>query len=450
MQGGERQRQECRNVRSTKESILTRQRDSASLCCFRDMADPERTRVTYVFERWRALSAGIIEAAGTIFLLLVAVRHYHAGPLAKALIASGGSVGLILAPWLVSSVRSLGWPVAQAASRLAGLGAATFLVMALVPFLPVYVIGSVLALTTSFVALPLLTQMYQENYPERERGRLFARAMMIRITTAAGFSELAGRALSGHIDQFRWLLLTFSAASGFAAFCLRRCPSQPLARSEGRHPFRALRFVRDDRLFRQTLIAWMFLGFAMLMMAPLRIEFLANPKYGVRWHGAVLTAATVALLTGVIPNLARLVLNPIWGWLFDHMNFFVLRLTLNLGFAAGIVSFFTTGSQAGLVLGGVLFGVSSAGADVAWSLWVTKFAPPERVADYMAVHTFFTGVRGVVAPVVAFYIVSGMSPTLLGWVSVGLIAVGSAFLVPEIKSGRGRREGTALVEEVSD
>ena len=29
----------------------------------------------------------------------------------------------------------------------------------------------------------------------------------------------------------------------------------------------------------------------------------------------------------------------------------------------------------------ILFGISNAGGDVAWSLWVTKFAPAARVAD---------------------------------------------------------------------
>ena len=188
----------------------------------------------------------------------------------------------------------------------------------------------------------------------------------------------------------------------------------------------------------------------MLMMAPLRVEYLANARYGVRWHGELLTAGTIALLTGVIPNIARLVVNPLWGWLFDHMNFFVLRLTLNLGFALGILSFFVSGSVAGLVAGAVFFGIANGGADVAWGLWVTKFAPPERVADYMAVHTFFTGVRGVVAPVVAFYLVAGLPLNVLGWISVGLIAVGSAVLVPEIKFGKGARRGATLVEEVSE
>ena len=163
-----------------------------------------------------------------------------------------------------------------------------------------------------------------------------------------------------------------------------------------------------------------------------------------------MTAGTVALLTGVIPNIARLILNPIWGWLFDRMNFFVLRITLNIGFTLGILSFFTTGSVLGLVLGAVLFGVSNAGADVAWSLWVTKFAPAERVADYMSVHTFFTGLRGVLAPLVAFSLISRWDPHVLGWISAALIIVGSAFLVPEIKFGRNARPGAALVEEVSD
>ena len=411
--------------------------------------DTRRTATTYRYECWRALPAGVLEAASTVFLLLIAVRYYDAGPLAKAMIASGGSLGLILAPWVVTKVEAFGWPVTRAAARLAVIGALTLVVMAAVPILPVFVGGSVLSTAAAAAMIPLLTQMYQENYPERERGRRFARTIMIRIATAAVFSDLAGRALSGHIGHFRWLLVIFAASFVFMGFCLSRCPSRPLTVSGGTHPFRALRFAWTDRLFRQTLIAWMFLGFAMLMMAPLRVEYLANAKYGVKWQGQWLTAGTIALLTGVIPNVARLLLNPLWGWLFDRMNFFILRLSLNLGFALGIVSFFVSGSVAGLIAGAVFFGISNAGADVAWGLWVTKFAPPDRVADYMSVHTCFTGIRGVIAPVVAFYFVSGLPLNVLGWVSVGLIAIGSAFLVPEIKFGKTARGGPALTEEVS-
>src|SRR5262245_18605081 len=175
--------------------------------------DANRTAITYRYEKWRALAAGVLESAATLFLLLIAVRWYHAGPFAKALVAGGGSVGLLCAPLLVQRVEAYKWPVAKAAACLAALGAFTFLVMAAVPLLPVFVLGSVVALTTSSVAIPLFTQIYQENYPAHERGKLFSRTMMLRIAATAIFSQLGGRALSGHIGQFRWLLLIFAAAS---------------------------------------------------------------------------------------------------------------------------------------------------------------------------------------------------------------------------------------------
>jgi hypothetical protein len=409
------------------------------------MVTAEVTAQTYRCERWRAMANGVLETGGTTFLLLIAVKEYEAGAMAKALVAGGGSVGLMLSPLVVSMVQSLGWRASVAAARLAAVGMGSFLLMAMVPELPVFVGGSVVALAASSSVIPLLTQIYQENYPERRRGHYFSRTVMIRIAVAALFSEVAGRALSGRVEYFPLLLLVFAGAFAFAGFWLERCPSRPLVISEGSHPFRALRYAREDRLFRQTLICWMLMGFGNLMMLPMRVEYLANPRYGL-----ALSVSEVAFLIGVLPNVARLLVNPLWGWLFDRMNFFVLRVTLNVGFAIGILAFFTSNSLMGLVVGALVFGVSNAGGDVAWGLWVTKFAPPERVADYMSVHTFFTGVRGVLAPVVAFHLVTVVGVGALGLISGGMIMLASLMLLPEIKHGHGRRHASALVEEVSE
>jgi MFS family permease len=192
----------------------------------------------------------------------------------------------------------------------------------------------------------------------------------------------------------------------------------------------------------------MLMGFANLMMLPLRVEYLANPKY----HAGqvAMSVGMVAFLTGVIPNLARLVLSPVWGYLFDHMNFFALRVTLNCGFATGILAFFLSDSFWGFVAGAIVFGISNAGGDVAWSLWVTKFAPPDRVADYMSAHTFLTGVRGVLAPLCGFYLVKLWPLGALAAVSSALIAAATLLLVPEIKWGAKARRTTALVEELTE
>jgi MFS family permease len=405
----------------------------------------KRTAITYRYEKWRAATAGIMETAGATFLLLITVRHFEAGATAKAIVAGGASVGLMISPVVVSVVGNLGRPPSRAAAALAAFGALTLLVMAAVPLLPVYVIGSVLATTSASAMIPLLTHMFQENYPVARRGQLFSRTVMIRIAAAAGFSWIGGRVLAADIGYFRVLLVVFAGAMALASYCLSRCPTHPLTNSDGTHPFRALRHARTDKIFRLTLISWMFMGLGNLMMLPLRVEYLANPKYGLH-----LTADRIALLTLVIPNLARLALSPVWGWLFDRMNFFALRATLNFGFAVGIVSFFASDTTTGLILAAVVFGISNAGGDVAWSLWVTKFAPPGRVAEYMSVHTFFTGVRGVAAPFLGFYLITVLTLPTLGWIAAGLIGCSILLLLPEVKWGSRARKGPAVVEELSD
>ena len=409
------------------------------------MSGDQRTAITYRHERWRAISSGIIETAGTTFLLTIAVRAYDSGALWKSALAAGSSLGLLLTPVVVSMVTKRGWAPSRAASSLFYLGAGAFVISALWPWLPLFALASMIAMAAAAAAIPLFTHIYQENYPAAQRGRLFSRTVMIRIATAAAFSEAAGWALSQYLDYFRVLLLFFAAALAFGGWCLGRIPSHPIHDEGGAHPFRAMRFVRDDALFRRTLVCWMLMGFANLMMLPLRVEYLANDKYKLG-----LSIGMVAFLTGVIPNLARLALSPLWGHLFDRMNFFALRMTLNCGFAIGILTFFVSDSLTGLVVGAVIFGISNAGGDVAWSLWVTKFAPPGRVADYMSVHTFFTGVRGVAAPAVGFALMQRYSPGALAGLSAVLILAATLLLVPEIKFGKRGRKGVALVEEISD
>jgi len=326
------------------------------------------------------------------------------------------------------------------------LGAACFLVAALVPSLPGFVLMTVAASTATMAAVPLLTQMFQENYPDSERGSRFSRTVMIRIATAAFFSWLAGRFLSTGIGRFPAVLVVYAAALALSGRWLSRIPGTPLTRKGGTNPFRAFRYVVTDRVFRVTLISWMLMGMGNLMMFPLRVEYLANPKYGM-----AMPAAAIALLTGVIPNVSRFFMVSIWGWLFDRMNFFMMRVVLNTGFAIGILSFFTGDSYFWLVTAAVVFGISNAGGDVAWSLWVTKLAPPSRVADYMSVHTFLNGLRSAIGPLIAFYFVTRWPIGLLGWISVGLIVAASLMLIPDAIAGMpARRTAGRIVEEEPD
>src|SRR5689334_21427360 len=133
-----------------------------------------RTEITFRHERWRAISAGIIESAGITFLLLIAVRWFQAGATAKAIVAGGGSFGLLVSPFIVTQVSRLRWPASMASSALAFCGAGMFALMSLAPSLPLFVIGSLLGMAASTAAVPLFTHIYHENYPEKIRGQLFS------------------------------------------------------------------------------------------------------------------------------------------------------------------------------------------------------------------------------------------------------------------------------------
>ena len=102
------------------------------------MTAVSRTALTYRYDRWRALASGILEAAGSTFLLLIAVRWFNAGDTAKALVAAGGSFGLTLGPWVVAQVETLRWRTSLAAARLMWLGASCMLIMTLWPILPIF------------------------------------------------------------------------------------------------------------------------------------------------------------------------------------------------------------------------------------------------------------------------------------------------------------------------
>ena len=391
----------------------------------------DREAATFRLERVRAIASGVLETAQVTFLLLIATRWFQATPGEKGFLQGASSAGLLLTPVLVSWAAARRWNAERATAGLFALGAVGLAAAALVPVLSVYLAGAGMGFLCVAATAPFVASIISQNYRADRRGELFSRNIVVRILAGMVFAWIAGRVLEADPANFRGILGIYAAALALNAWCAWHLPSVPLVHSAGRNPFRAFRWVRLDPLFRLTLISWMLLGFGNLVMFPLRVEYLANERYGLH-----LGAADIALYTAIIPNAARLAFTRVWGRLFDRMNFFILRIILNTGFMLGILSFFTGSSGLGLWAGAIIFGISNAGADLAWSLWVTKVAPPERVTDYMAVHTFLTGVRGVVAPFAAFYCAANFG--------VGWTAAGAALMILTASLLLARERGPAL------
>ena len=374
---------------------------------------------------------GIFESYGT-FLLIILVRHFHGTSLDKSIVASAGTSGLLLSPVLLFLSRNLGFSAPKTLSRLLAISSCAFLVAATMSeptlFVALVTIGILLPSTAS----PLLTSIFNNNYPPHKRGRLYAQNQAIRILTSIIFGGIAGWFITGAVELYYVLILIFAAALACSSYLVSQIPGD----NQSTPPSPLLScftYLASDSLLRNTTISWMLLGFGNLMMLPLRVEYLANPKYGLN-----LSELEIAAFVSVLPNIARLGGTYVWGRLFDSMNFFTLRMVLNLSFLTGIVSFFMSSSPWGLALSAVIFGFSTSGGDVAWTLWVTKFAPADRVPDYMAVHTFFTGIRGLLAPITAFTLLGVMSIQALSLLSACLILMATILLF-SIREGAKNR-----------
>jgi hypothetical protein len=197
---------------------------------------------------------------------------------------------------------------------------------------------------------------------------------------------------------------------------VRGVPSKPLSTEHIGNPWQSFSLVWKDRLFGYILSAWMLLGIGNLIAIPIRVEYLANPAYGINADNA-----TIAFLLIVIPALARLVSTKFWGHLFDKLHFVTTRNSLNFCFLLSIGLFFFTTHIWLLGLAMAFQGIAMGGGKIFWGLWVTKIAPPEKASAYMSIHMALTGFRGTLAPFFGYWILACSSPAMVAYTGLALI-----------------------------
>ena len=363
---------------------------------------------------------GIIEAGYNSLALLVAIRFFDASDSAKSLIACGASIGFLLAPafLLVASKSHL---KVSGICALCMIGSAIgTLCAASTNQVWVYTIALMAALVIVAQVPSLMVHIYSRNYLHGERGRRISGNLMISAGIGALTSLIIGQLLDQNIQFYHQILLGITIACFCAALLHLRIPSEPLREKNQPSLTQDLRLAFRDRFFAGMLFAWMLMGVGNLVTIPLRVEYAANPSYGIN-----ATNTMVLLITVIIPAITRVISAPVWAFFFDRVNLAFVRISINLFFFGGIFLYFYSQTLIWLAISSALIGWATGGGTLAWSLWVTKVAPPGRESAYMSVHSFFTGVRGVPAPFVGYWILSTLGPKDVAHISVSFIAASS-------------------------
>jgi MFS family permease len=387
--------------------------------------EAQRARTTYFWDRFRGAGQGLIETCWRVFALLVAIRVFDADESLKQFIPAGLGLGFLLSPIGLSIANSLRLRISTIIAFLwcgVALGLAG---MILSPSILPFVICVAFAQVSASQVMPMMTHLYSENYPPEKRGSWLSTTFLIASFIGIGFGYLGGKLLDWDVSLYPLVFGTGIFGSLLAAWSSLKIPSEQAHTLQSRNPLTSMRIAGRDRLFVLMLVAWMLMGIGNLMSLPLRVEYIANPRYGINASNAQVSALLVSTVLTF-----RLLSTKVWGFLFDRVNVVGIRVTLNLFFMGSLVFFFFTTNLWVMAIGCALLGMAFGGGGILWSLYVTKIAPPEQVAAYMSVHSFLTGVRMVLAPIIGYAVMEFTHPTFTAWIALLLIGLSTLIFIP--------------------
>lgn len=390
--------------------------------------DFSQQKRTFKLELLRSVPQGLVTTAATTFVIFIANRDFDMPSRMKAMMLASSSVGLLLSLFVVQWIRRSGWTVNRTAASLWGITGIGFVMAAFSGDRQwLYFTGICMGFVALGAGMPLLSQIYRKHYSDEKRGRLFSISSLLRSTVAAAAGWGFGIWLQG--SGFQMLFVTYGLSCFVMAYCVSAMAPVRLRLSNRIVWFEAFRHAGEDRPFRKLLIVWMILGLGNLISIALFVEYISNPRYGYACD-----ADQSGFITSTIPMIAMMVGVLPWGWVFDRVPFYRVRALVNLFFIIGVLVYFLGDSLLALGIGIAIHGIARSGGEILWSLWTTRFAESDRVAEYQSVHSFLTGVRGVMAPLIAFAVVENLGPSTVAWISAALMGIATVMIFPEIRA----------------
>jgi len=382
------------------------------------MESVNNARATYRNDLLRAPFMGILEAGWMTFALVIAIRYFDASETHKAFIAGAGPIGFLLTPITLYFAANLRACPSRACALVFGIATLLLVGASVAQSLLFFTLFAVASQVAAVQSGPLMLQIYTENYTRAERGRRMTWPFILTALFSIGFALVGGRLLDQKIDGYHWIFIFMTVAAALSALACLKIPSSPLSRDNVGNPWQSFSLIWKDSFFGFILGCWMLLGLGNLIALPVRIDYLANPIYGVNASNT-----TIAMLMLIIPAIFRILSTKMWGHLFDRLHFVTTRNLLSFFFLLSVALFFFTTNIYLLGIAMAFQGLAFGGGKIFWSLWVTKIAPESKASSYMSIHMALTGLRGTLAPFIGYAILSRSTPASVAIIGMLLITV---------------------------
>jgi MFS family permease len=252
--------------------------------------------------------------------------------------------------------------------------------------------------------LTVRAAVWSANYPRGILARITGRIVMLTSLGMAGTAALAGVVLETTPENASRLYLAAGLAGLAAAWLARRVrvrQSFRLLRAEltesGSTEIFSLRIMRQilasDPSYRRFMTCMALFGAGNLMIWGQLVIIFTDQLH--------LSAAMQVSILTIVPLLCVPLFTPLWARMFDAghvIDFRARQCWVTVAGMAVIILAVYSGYHPLLWCAALLFGISTAGANLGWNLGHNDFASLGKVQQYMGVNVTLTGMRGLIAP----------------------------------------------------
>lgn len=357
--------------------------------------------------------AGMLSAAmGGItlpFIIVIARKTLHASPMEVGILTMAPAAGYLLSlPWAnVTLGRSkmpfaiYPWLIARALFFLTIFATTSNI------FVGIYVLFCIFAA----IAVPPYTDIMKEIYPDSDRGKIMGFVRVLTSVCSIIFVLIAGVVLK--YVSYRYVFPVAAIFGIWSTLVFKKINVPQVAAETG---VKLFRFLWDSVvvLFNDKGYLWFCSGIFLYGLA----TYFAAPVFAL-YEVDILNVATVrqSVYTFVV-SICSMIGYFHWGTRLDRRRPEKIVAAQSLAWALIPVIYLLSTKWWMLVPAKILLGIVGSGNDLAYFMGVIYFAPRERLSQYQAIFLTLIGIRGIIGPLSAGWLVER---NILGSSSVFII-----------------------------
>ncbi len=335
---------------------------------------------------------GVFLASTTPFFGVIARRYFSASPFHLSIISSASGIGQLFTFYWGYIIRNRKDKLRMVVIP-GTLARSIFLLTPLVNSITLFLILILIYQIIAFISTPAYVEVIRAMYPDILRARLMGIVRMVNSLVVIIITPIAGKLISS--IGFRWTFF-FGAIFGIISsliFSKIKLRQQDIGSTDSYVPIKSILSIPFlDRRFGTYLAIFFMYGVGNWLSSPIYPIVLVD-----RLQATSLQVGFISTVSSSVSAISYI----FWGRYIDRENpihALVLIFSLDFLIPFGYLLASIKPIYLFVICSAVVSGIANAGIDLSVMNAIMNIAPKTEIASYMALHSTFVGIRGVIGP----------------------------------------------------